>query len=164
RTAAGLMHPGICPIHDVGDLGGICYLTMAYIEGESLAARLQAVGRLAPAEAAGVVRKIALAMHAAHARGVVHRDLKPAHIMLTQSGDPLVMDFGLARRFAGPDEVRLTHTGALVGTPAYMPPEQVNGTVHGLGPACDIYSLGVLLYEVLTGRRPFQAPLGELLV
>ncbi len=102
-----------------------------------------------------MVRKIALALEEAHAQGIVHRDLKPANIMIDKRGEPIVMDFGVACWFDDRAQTRLTQQGALVGTPAYMSPEQIEGRTK-LGPASDIYSLGVVLYELLTGRCPFQ--------
>jgi hypothetical protein len=162
RAAAGLAHPNICPVFDIGQIDGVRYLTMRYVEGRSLAEVLRDGPPPAPAAAVALVRKVALAMAYAHGRGVTHRDLKPANIMLEGQSEPVVMDFGLARRSA-PAEVRLTHDGAVLGTPAYMSPEQVRGDVPALGPATDIYSLGVILYELLTGRLPFQGSSGQVL-
>jgi hypothetical protein len=153
RAAATVRHPNVCPVYDVGEIDSVPYLTMAYIEGKALAefARLKP---LTPRQAALLVRKLALALQDAHKLGVIHRDLKPANVMIDTHGEPIVMDFGLARR-ARSGDARLTQNGSLFGTPAYMPPEQVNGNVNAMGPACDIYSLGVLLYELLAGRLPF---------
>ncbi len=154
RAAATLQHANICPLHDVGQIDGTPYLTMAYIEGKSLAAF--AASRPLTARQSGLlVRKLALALQEAHKRGVIHRDLKPENVMIDRRGEPIIMDFGLARRTRGQD-TRLTQQGSLLGTPAYMPPEQVSGDVNATGPASDIYSLGVILYELLTGRLPFH--------
>src|SRR5690606_32341794 len=102
-----------------------------------------------------IIRKLALALQVAHDDGVVHRDLKPANIMIDGRGEPIIMDFGLARKIQGDDEVRLTQSGMLVGSPAYMSPEQVEGIPGKIGPASDQYALGVMLYEMLSGSLPF---------
>ena len=158
RAAATIEHPNICPIYDVGASGGIPYVTMAYIEGRTLAQLIKHQPRLPARPVAAVVRKLALAMHAAHSRGVVHRDLKPANVMINKQHEPIVMDFGLARRAS---DVRLTTSGAILGTPAYMSPEQARGEESGQ--AADIYSLGVILYELLTGRTPFTGDIQSVL-
>ncbi len=154
RAAAAVHHPNICPIHEVGEIDGVPYLTMAFVEGKSLG-EYAALRPLSPRQSVALVRKLALALDEAHKRGVVHRDLKPANIMIDRRGEPIIMDFGLARR-ARPGDVRLTQDGACMGTPAYMPPEQVKGEIDVMGPASDIYSLGVILYELLAGRLPFS--------
>jgi serine/threonine protein kinase len=153
RAAATLRHPNICPVFDIGESDGVPYLTMAYIEGKSLAQFVR-TKPLTQRQAATLVRKIALGLQEAHQRGVIHRDLKPANVMIDMRGEPIVMDFGLARR-TGQNETRLTRDGSAIGTPAYMPPEQISTTTENMGPRCDIYSLGVMLYELLTGRLPF---------
>jgi predicted Ser/Thr protein kinase len=156
RAAAGLRHANICPVYDVGELDGIPYLTMAYIEGRTLAEMLRGDWKpLPPPRAAALVHKLALALTEAHSHQVIHRDLKPGNIMLTADGEPVLMDFGLARRDDSGD-IRLTQQGAVLGTPAYMAPEQAKGDSRTVGPRCDIYSLGVLLYELLTHRLPFR--------
>ena len=130
---------------------------MAYIEGKSLAESLQGEG-LPPRQVAALVGKLALALEEAHAKGVIHRDLKPANVMIKQTGqrrEPVIVDFGLARRDDA-DGVRVTKTGQVMGTLGYMAPEQVRGDLKAIGPACDIYALGVMLYELLTGRLPFN--------
>lgn len=160
RSAALLTHPNICPVYDVGEIDGQPYLTMAYVEGLSLAERLRE-GPLDPHEAARLVAAVAQAMQHAHEHGILHRDLKPGNVLLNRAGEPVVMDFGLAFRFDADTSERLTEQGLVVGTPAYMPPEQVNG--QALGPAADIYGLGVVLYQLLTGKLPFEGPLGKLL-
>jgi predicted Ser/Thr protein kinase len=156
KAAATLTHPNLCPVHDVGEIDGVPFLTMTYIEGKPLSDRL-AEGKVDPRQAAGLVRKLALALQEAHARGIVHRDLKPANVMIDLRGEPVIMDFGLARR-VHLQEARLTRSGSVLGTPAYMAPEQVRGEVEALGPGCDVYSLGVILYELLTGLVPFDGP------
>jgi serine/threonine protein kinase len=161
KAAAALRHPNLCPVYDAGEIDGVRYLAMAYIEGSPLsrAARLPPVP---PAEAVELVRKLALALAEAHEHGVVHRDLKPSNIMITPRGEPVVMDFGLARRL-GTEETRLTQQGALLGTPSYMAPEQIDGDLRAMGPACDVYALGVILYELLTGQVPFRGTLTAVL-
>jgi predicted Ser/Thr protein kinase len=157
RAAATLDHPYLCPVYDAGEIGGRPYLTMAYIEGQSLAALVGAKGWPAR-QVAALVGKLALAMQAAHAQKVTHRDLKPANIMIKMTGaqrEPVIVDFGLARR-DDPDDVRLTRSGQVLGTIGYMAPEQLRGDPGAIGPACDIYALGVILYELLTGRLPFR--------
>jgi serine/threonine-protein kinase len=154
RAAATLSHPNICPIFDVTEEGGTCYIAMGYVAGKPLSAYLGK--KVQPErEVAKVVRKIALALEEAHAQGIVHRDLKPSNIMIDKRGEPIVMDFGVACWYDDQTQTRLTQQGALVGTPSYMSPEQIEGRTK-LGPASDIYSLGVVLYELLTGRCPFQ--------
>jgi serine/threonine protein kinase len=162
QAAAALRHPNICPIYDVGQVDGTHFLSMAFVKGEPLSARVGKDRPFDPDEAARVVRTVALAMQYAHDQGVIHRDLKPANILLDDTGQPVVMDFGLARRQAaiGP---QLTIQGELLGTPAYMPPEQAAGDLARMGPASDVYSLGAVLYELLTGRPPFTGDLLALL-
>lgn len=152
EAAANLDHPGIVPIYEVGTFEGRHYFSMAYVEGQSLAARI-AGGPLAPDLAADIVKAVAEAVHYAHQRGVIHRDLKPANILLDCAGRPRVTDFGLAKRVGGGSHV--TTTGQILGTPSYMPPEQASGGT--IVPASDVYALGAVLYAVLTGRPPFYA-------
>src|SRR5262249_15483203 len=139
------------------------YLTMAFIDGRSLAELLRDEGPLPPRRAAELVRQLALALQEAHDAGVVHRDLKPGNVLLNRQGQPVITDFGLARRTVRPDEGRVTEGGVATGTPAYMPPEQINGDVKAMGPGCDIYSLGMILYECVAGRLPFAGPFGTLI-
>jgi predicted Rossmann-fold nucleotide-binding protein len=154
RAAARLHHPNLCPVFDVGRLDGQSYLTMPYLEGRTLAELLRAGERLDTNQAADLVRVLALALDEAHRQGVVHRDLKPANVMLTDRGDPVILDFGLARRVF-PGDPAQTDPGTVLGTPAYMAPEQVRGENADVGPATDVYGLGVVLYELLTGRLPY---------
>jgi tetratricopeptide (TPR) repeat protein/serine/threonine protein kinase len=162
RAAATLNHPNICAVHEVGQVGETLYLSMAFIEGKSLDKVFGPGKRPPQRQAALLVRKIALALAEAHKRNVVHRDLKPSNIMINQRSEPVIMDFGLARRVDEKDS-RLTQEGALIGTPAYMPPEQVRGEIDALGFLCDVYSLGVLLYELLAGRLPFEGGTAKVL-
>src|SRR5918994_148278 len=135
---------------------------MPYIEGKPLSQVIDPDRPLPQRQAAAVVRKLALAMAEAHRLGVIHRDLKPANVMANKRRELVVLDFGLARRDGGGD-ARLTRDGAVLGTPSYMAPEQVAGDVAAMGPGCDIYSLGVILYELLTGRVPFEGPVTAVL-
>ncbi len=157
RAAATLDHPYLCPVHDVGEIDGRLYLTMAYIDGQSLAESTRGKS-LPPRQVAALVGKLALALQEAHAKGVIHRDLKPSNVMIKSTGtrrEPVIVDFGLARRDDA-SEARLTKTGQVMGTLDYMAPEQLRGELKEIGPACDIYALGVILYELLTGRLPFE--------
>jgi hypothetical protein len=162
RAAATIEHPSVCPVYDVGEIDGIPYLTMAYIQGQSLARVLEG-GALPERQAMSLVRQLAAALRAAHERGIVHRDLKPSNILINSRGEPVILDFGLARRLRH-DGVRLTQCGQPLGTPAYMSPEQVAGAVGLMGPGCDIYALGVILYQLLTGRLPFEGSVTEVLI
>jgi serine/threonine protein kinase len=150
RAAARLCHPGLCQVFDVGRLGDTHYLAMRYIEGAPLAPRPLRDTR----GVALLVRKLAEAMTEAHRLAVVHRDLKPANILLTPQGEPVITDFGLALRL---DTADVWTASPTAGTWSYMAPEQVQGDPDTLGPGCDIYGLGVILYELLTGRVPFRA-------
>jgi serine/threonine protein kinase len=161
RAAATLTHPNICPVHEVGEGETGDYIVMAFIEGKPLS---DFVGdaKLGPKQAVSVVRKLALALEEAHEKGIVHRDLKPANVMVNGRGEPIVMDFGLARLTQQGDAV-VTQTGQIMGSPAYMSPEQARGNVTQIGPTSDIYSLGIVLYELLCGRRPFSGTITEVL-
>jgi serine/threonine protein kinase len=156
RVAAGIDHANICPLYDVGEFNGLPYLTMPLVDGEPLSRRVSPDRPFSARDAAAVIRTLALAVQVMHQRGVMHRDLKPSNIMEKRDGQLLIMDFGLARSYSGSD--RLTSTDRPVGTPAYMPPEQISGDPGAMGPACDIYSLGVILYELVTGQLPFTGP------
>jgi hypothetical protein len=135
---------------------------MAYIEGRPLSEVLTHEGPLSNASAANFVLKLARALAAAHARGVIHRDLKPSNIMIDAHDEPIIMDFGLARRINKEDS-RLTQDGTLMGSPAYMSPEQVEGDIERMGPASDVYSLGIILYELLTGAVPFKGSIAAVM-
>lgn len=174
RSAATLQHPNICPVYDVGEIHGIHYISMAYIEGRPLSDYIRSEKVPPVASVVRIVRKVALALHDAHSSGLIHRDLKPANIMIDRRNEPIVMDFGLARQFGDENgdvshaklstisstdarkfEARLTMDGTVVGSPGYMAPEQLTGDHSKIGPASDIYALGVLFYELLTGQLPF---------
>jgi WD40 repeat protein len=154
EAAAQLDHSGIVPIFEVGENAGLHYFSMAYVAGGSLADRLKK-GPLPSGQAVEIVRQIAEAVAYAHQRGIIHRDLKPANILMDEEGHPKVSDFGLAKQVSGLSQ--LTMTGQVMGTPSYMAPEQAAGRTGEVGPASDLYSLGALLYCLVTGRPPFQA-------
>ncbi len=154
EVEAALRHANIVQIYDVGDLDGQPYFTMEFVEGGSLAQKLSEAPMPA-ALAAGLLATLAEAVQAAHDCGVIHRDLKPANILLTSDGTPKITDFGLARRLE--DASGPTESGATLGTPSYMAPEQARGATHTVGTAADVYALGAILYEVLTERPPFKA-------
>lgn len=153
RAAAGLSHPNIVVVHDVGRDGtaGVPYMTLEYLEGRTLAEVSAAGERLDWREALRIVARLADALHSAHSQGIVHRDVKPANVMLLPNGQPKIMDFGIAKIPAS----QLTAAGQLFGTPANMSPEQALGET--LDARSDIFSLGTVLYELLAGRRPFFA-------
>ena len=154
EAAARLDHPGIVSIFEVGECDGHPFYSMQFVEGTTLAKRL-AAGSLPAREVAALVAKVADAVQAAHERGVLHRDLKPSNILIDASGEPHVSDFGLAKRLEG--DASVTHTGAILGTPCYMSPEQAAGSRGDVGPTSDVWSLGAILYQALAGRPPFQA-------
>ncbi len=153
KAAATIEHPNVCRVYDVGRIDGRQYLTMAFVDGRTLADAMRE-DPPGPRQAVELVRTVARAVAEAHRRGVVHRDLNPGNIHLPPAGEPLGTDLGLARRESAADP-RLTETGAALGTPLYMSPEQMTGDTARVGPASDVYSLGVVLYELLAGRPPF---------
>jgi formylglycine-generating enzyme required for sulfatase activity/tRNA A-37 threonylcarbamoyl transferase component Bud32 len=154
EAVAALRHPNVVQVYDVGDTEGRPYFTMELMEGGSLTSKL--AGAPQPArQAAALLATLARAVQAAHKAGVVHRDLKPGNVLLTADGTPKVADFGLAQRLEA-DE-RLTLSGAVIGTPVYAAPEQARGDRGAVGPRTDVYALGAILYEFLTGRPPFHA-------
>ncbi|MFO0823892.1 MAG: serine/threonine-protein kinase [Gemmataceae bacterium] len=152
-AVARLKHPGIVHLHEFGEHEGKPYFSLEFVEGGSLAGRLKA-GPLPAREAALLVAKTAHAMQHAHEQGIIHRDLKPANILLTRDDQPKVADFGLAKDLSNDDG--LSRTGALMGTAAYMAPEQAEGRIRDIRPTTDVYALGAILYECLTGRPPFK--------
>ena len=154
EAVAGLRHPNIIQVHDMGDQAGQPYFTMEFVEGGNLAQKLAGAPQ-PPRQAAALLATLSEAVQEAHRSGIVHRDLKPSNVLLTADGTPKIGDFGLARRMEG--ESGLTWTGIAIGTPSYMAPEQAEARPLAWGPAVDIYALGAILYELLTGRPPFRA-------
>jgi serine/threonine protein kinase len=153
ECVARLQHPHVVQIYDVGEANGLPYCALEYVHGGSLAQQL--AGTPMPVEqAATIVETLARAMHVVHEAGVIHRDLKPANVLLAADGTPKITDFGLARNT---DEAGQTQSGTVMGTPSYMAPEQAQGKVEAVGRASDVYALGAILYECLTGRPPFRA-------
>ena len=154
QAAAGLQHPNIVAIHEVGEHAGQHFFSMDYVPGSNLAV-LARREPLLPERAAGYVRKIARAVHYAHSRGVIHRDLKPQNVLIDSEDEPRITDFGLAKQTGIQSE--LTVTGAVLGSPSYMAPEQAGGRLDDVGPRSDVYSMGAMLYELLTGHPPSAA-------
>jgi eukaryotic-like serine/threonine-protein kinase len=154
QSAAALRHGGIVAIHEVGEHDGQSFFSMEFVDGKNLAEILHA-GPLPAARAAEYALDIAEAIHYAHTRGVLHRDLKPSNVLIDQNGHVRITDFGLAKKLDGSSD--LTVTGQLVGTPNYLSPEAAAGRNSEVGPASDVYAIGALLYELLTGRPPFLA-------
>jgi len=159
ETAAQLSHPNIVPIYSVDERDGLVYFVMAFVDGENLAARLHASGRLDSEEARRILKEVAEALAYAHERGVVHRDIKPDNILLCadDEGRVMVTDFGIARAVSEGADSRLTATGMAIGTPAYMSPEQSMGE-RDIDGRSDLYALGVVGYQMLAGELPFNAP------
>ncbi len=158
EAAAKLDHPNICRILDLGEADGLPFIVLAFINGRTLA-EIVRHRPVSPTRASKITRSVARTIQFAHDRGVIHRDLKPANLMVGPHRDLIVMDFGLARLEG---EERKTQTGQVFGTPAYMSPEQIQGQARDMGKGCDIYALGVIFHELLTGRLPFQGSNWEL--
>ncbi len=146
-------HPNVIQIYESGEVGSQPYMILELLPGGTLTEQLQSLKGRTPAEVAAMITKVARGVAAAHALGIVHRDLKPGNVLLDEQGEPKVTDFGLAKVASGSD---LTQTGAIFGTPAYMAPEQASGNAKFVGPQADVWALGVMLHEALTGQRPFH--------
>jgi eukaryotic-like serine/threonine-protein kinase len=153
QAVAAIEHPNIVRIFEIGEHGGMPFCSLEYLSGGSLAKVIGGKPQ-PPAEAARIVATLAGAMDVTHKRGIIHRDLKPANVLIAHDGTLKVTDFGLVKRLE--DDSSRTRTGAILGTPSYMSPEQANGQTHQIGPPADQYALGAILYELLTGRPPFQ--------
>src|SRR5262249_53284425 len=149
QAVARLDHPNTVRIYDFGESNGLPYFSMEFVEGASLAYKLED-GPMPPPEAAQLLETLARAMHHVHQQHIVHRDLKPANVLLTAEGTAKIGDFGLAKCLD--DSAGLTDTRAILGTASYMAPEQAGGKGQEVGPAADVYALGAILYETLTGR------------
>lgn len=157
EALASLQHPNIIQVYEVGEAEGMPFFSMEFLSGGTLEKLTQGGVPIAPKKAAEIIEKLARAMAVAHQHGIIHRDLKPANVLLTLEGEPKVTDFGLAKRL---DDVGgsggATQTGTAMGTPSYMAPEQAEGRIKEIGPLADVYALGAILYELLTGRPPFK--------
>jgi serine/threonine protein kinase len=153
RSVARLRHPSIVPVYEVGQEDNLPYLVSEYVQGMTLA-DLMTARQLAPDKLAALLAEVAEALQYAHQQGIIHRDVKPSNILLDNENHPHLMDFGLAKRDAG--EVTMTLDGQVLGTPAYMSPEQAGGEGHSVDGRSDVYSLGVILYQLLTGALPFK--------
>ena len=156
KTTANLTHPHVLPLHDSGDADGFLFYVMPHIEGESLRERIDREKQLGVDDAVAITQKVADALDYAHEHGVVHRDIKPGNILLSERGEPLVADFGIALAVAQAGGGRITETGLSLGTPHYMSPEQATGD-RDVDPRSDVYALGCVLYEMLAGQPPFSA-------
>jgi eukaryotic-like serine/threonine-protein kinase len=154
RAAAALSHPGVAGVYDYGELDGSAFIVMELVEGETLAERIEATGRLPWREAFALGEQVARALAAAHAHGLVHRDVKPANVLVGRDGRAKVTDFGIAK--AAASTTTLTRTGMVLGSANYVAPEQAQG--EDVGPAADQYSLGCVLFEAVTGRPPYEGP------
>jgi serine/threonine-protein kinase len=154
EAVARLQHPNIVQIYEVGEDNGLPYFSLEYVDGASLSSRIAGTPQ-PPREAARIVQLLAVGMAAAHQRGIIHRDLKPANVLVAADGTPKISDFGLAKRLE--EDSGQTRSGAVLGTPSYMAPEQAEGRTEDVGTLSDVYSLGAILYEMLTGRAPFKA-------
>ena len=160
KTTANLQHPHILPLFDSGEADGVVFYVMPYVEGESLRDRLDREKQMGVKDSVAITQKVAGALDYAHGNGVVHRDIKPGNILLSEQGEPLVADFGIALAVAQAGAGRITETGLSLGTPHYMSPEQATGD-RDVDPKSDVFALGCVLYEMLAGQPPFAAPTAQ---
>lgn len=160
EAVASVNHVNVVQVYDYGESAGRMYMVLEYCPGGSLADKLRNHGCLDARAAAELLQKIAAGVAAAHEQGIIHRDLKPGNILFDRAGEPKVADFGLAKRATSD----MTQTGAIMGTPAYMAPEQAGGRTKFVGPTADVWALGIILYQCLTGRRPFEAETTDVLL
>jgi serine/threonine protein kinase len=154
EAVARLRHPNIVQVYEVGEHNELPFFSLEFVEGGSLHSKMDGKP-LPPRVGAGIMEALCRAMHYAHQNNIIHRDLKPANVLMTPDGTPKITDFGLAKRLEASEDSSQTRTGTLMGTPSYMPPEQAEGRTHDIGPLSDQYTLGAILYELLTGRPPF---------
>lgn len=159
RAAAALKHPNLCQVYDADEVNGTPYIAMEYLDGQPLSRFVGSEEFLDQRRIATALREVALGLAHAHQAGVLHRDLKPGNVIIRVDGSAYVTDFGLARKVDSTDESRITVEGTILGTPAYMSPEQIEGKPEKIGPPADVYSLGVMFYELLTGQLPFRGSL-----
>ncbi|HUQ19238.1 MAG TPA: serine/threonine-protein kinase, partial [Gemmatimonadaceae bacterium] len=155
KTVAGLTHPHIVPVHDSGETNGVLFYVMPHVQGETLRGRMNREKTVVPADVVRITRQLAAALDFAHRNGVVHRDIKPENIILFE-GEPLILDFGIAKAISAAGGETLTRTGIAIGTPAYLSPEQASGEIN-LDGRSDQYSLACTVYEMLSGGPPFVA-------
>ena len=162
KAAAKLDHPSLCKVYDAGEIDGQCFIAMQYIEGETLKSQLEAQGKTV-AEAVSLIVQLAEGLSEAHKLGIIHRDLKPENIMINRRGTPVIMDFGLAKLSTVSSNAGATQAGTILGTPAYMSPEQASGNTREIDQRSDIYALGTIFFELLTGKWPFTGSAMQIL-
>jgi len=162
KAAAKLDHPSLCKVYDAGEIDGQCFIAMQYIEGETLKSQLEARGKTV-AEAVSLILQLAEGLSEAHKLGIIHRDLKPDNIIINRRGTPVIMDFGLAKLSTVSSNAGATQAGTILGTPAYMSPEQASGNTREIDQRSDIYALGTIFFELLTGQWPFSGSAMQIL-